>query len=121
MFHVRRIIGITLLICVFMFPTSVFASTDKHSGNTKNNENKQQSSFTQVISFFSGNKGHNNSSDYLWDNDWDDKKDNNKDLFNTSLYDRDWDDYHSYDKDWLRDKLKDCLPSLDIWKKWICY
>jgi hypothetical protein len=136
--NVKKIVYITVLTCSLTIPTTTFAS-DHHS--TKG-QNRFQTVFNQMLSFFHGNKNSdeninkieyvtaatNNSTIYIDDKKFDAKqieqylknsykdKEYEKNKYKDSGKDR----YHYHDKNCYIDHgpPKDDFDSMGIWRDW---
>jgi uncharacterized membrane protein YukC len=120
----KRLLGIAILICALMFPTSAFAS----NGNTSQHQNILQS-FNQIISnIFGNNKKSDDSLNYFEQEKEKEKKEKEK---------RDKEEKEKKDKEEKEKKDKEekeksyqfwknwCNPepeeSFHIWENWFCY
>ncbi|NIK76507.1 hypothetical protein FHS15_001632 [Paenibacillus castaneae] len=104
----KKIICLTILISMFMVPTSAFASSSKASSDNK------QGILSSILSFFTSPKSPSSPPSNSNNNN------NNNKPVKTGWFD--W--FLGFDsKNWMHDKAWDalCLESKDIWKNYYCY
>jgi hypothetical protein len=108
MTKLKKIICLTLLISVCLFPTSAFAASNFESSNNK------KSLISSILSIFSGNKSSGNTSQPPLPSIPNNVKD-----FNTKSW-YDWFNHKNWWDDLCKwDKYKD--DSYKLWERYYCY
>lgn len=104
MSKVKKIISLTVLISVLMFPSSAFASSNHSTSDNKKNF------FSNVVSFFTFKGDDSYQSDkYTIDKDWDKKG---------------WIDWFEDKDDWWEDICwweDNKTDSFKMWERYYCY
>ncbi|WP_138751029.1 hypothetical protein [Paenibacillus sinopodophylli] len=108
----KKIISLSLLLTLCLFPTTAFASSNKDTSDHK------KSFISSIFSVFTvtknNNSNSNNQSNYNSSNHYSNDKDwNNKGWFDW------WDDDDWWDEICWWDKHKD--DSYKIWERYYCY
>ena len=113
-----KILCLALLISVFMFPASAFASSGKATADNK------KSFISSILTVFSVSKSSTNNNQYNSSKN----NNNHSNQSNKQKVDKDWDSKNWFDwwddDDWWDeicwwDKNKD--DSLKIWERYYCY
>ncbi|WP_424765990.1 hypothetical protein [Paenibacillus sp. sgz302251] len=103
----KKVLSLTLLISLCMFPATVFASSNQYSSDSK------KSLFTNLFLIFTGSDKDYTDKDYKYD-DYKDKDWGFKDFLDSFDKDKNWwDDSNPWD-----DPKKD---SYSLWEKYYCY
>ncbi|WP_028610617.1 hypothetical protein [Paenibacillus harenae] len=115
MSRLKKIICLTLLLCICVFPASALASSGKTSSDNKNNL------FSNIFSFFSVSGSQNNYNNH---SSQPDKYNNDKNWNNKG-----WIDWFDKDDWWDKDRWWDDIcwwdddkyDSFKLWERYYCY